>query len=371
VNIRDCDVYMVGSMAVPSDSTEEAMQIAAEGLGDRLFALPDGEVGQRSMWVAGLGVLSYYDHPDIEQAGEADGFRPVPGPFGPLGACRIRPGAGEVSLDGHLPYADAALSSFEQFRALKARGDVPSDIRFQVALPTPLAAISPFFGDPAEWAAMKRAYQRGIDAEIDRILEAIPADELSIQWDYCIELCDIVSAASGQRDLAKKVMPWNPVRTAEEAFAEHTALEYIRPLSARLPAEVTFGFHLCLGTFPSFPTTPVDDLEWVVRIAGALVANTPRRVDFVHLPAMADSGRGFFAPLANLEVGDARVFLGIEQRDGVEGIVRRGRAAREFLPEFGISHYCGYGRDDASKIRNVLRDLKDGADQLMSEPAAP
>lgn len=367
MDVRECGVYMVGSMAVPTDTIEEAMQIAAEGLGEDLFALPDGEVGTRSVWVAGLGALTYYEHPQIDA--QAEGLASVPGPFGPLGSCRIRPGADPVSLDGDLPYAPAALSSYENFRALKDQHAIPGDLRFQVALPTPHAAISPFFGEPRDWPEMKRAYQQAITADIRRILEVVPADELSIQWDYCIELCDIVSAASGGRELAGRVMPWNPALSAEETFAGHTAPEYIAPMSDGLPAEVTFGYHFCLGTFPSFPTTPVADLDWVVRIANTVVRNTPRRVDFVHLPSMPDARREFFAPLANLDIGDVRVFLGIEQRDGVEGILARGHAAQEFLPEFGISHYCGYGRDDSSQIRQLLADLREGARRLARERA--
>jgi hypothetical protein len=165
-------------------------------------------------------------------------------------------------------------------------------------------------------------------------------------------------------------MPWNPRRPAEELFAAHTSADYIAPLSDGLPGEVVFGYHFCLGTFPSFPTVPVDDLGWVVRIANAVVAATPRRVDFVHLPGMADSGRGYFAPLADLDVAGARVFLGLEQRDGAQAILERGRAAREFLPDFGISHYCGYGRDDRDRIHELLQDLRDGADLLAAERAS-
>ena len=54
---------------------------------------------------------------------------------------------------------------------------------------------------------------------------------------------------------------------------------------------------------------------------------------------------------------------------GAEAILRRGRAAREFLPDFGISHYCGYGRDDCERIRELLQDLRDGADLLAAERA--
>lgn len=369
MDVQDCDVYMVGSMAVPSDTVEEAMAIGAEGLGDRLFALPDGEVGLRAIWVAGLGALSYFEHPEIEQVGEDSGWPIIPGPLGALGSCRIKPRVERVSLVGHLPYAPAALSSYEIFKARKAAGELPADLRFEVAVPTPLAAIMPFFGDASEWPSVCSSYQEAITADLQRILAVIPPDELAIQWDYCIELCDICGSAKGTFDMSGQIMPWNPQRSADELFAHHTSAEYIAPLSDGIPDEVVFGYHFCLGTFPSFPTVAVDDLAWVVKIANAVVAVTPHRVDFVHLPAMADSGRSFFSPLAGLDVGGARPFLGIELRDGTDKIVKRGTAAMEFLPDFGISHYCGYGRDDRERIRELLADLRTGADRLAAARA--
>jgi hypothetical protein len=134
------------------------------------------------------------------------------------------------------------------------------------------------------------------------------------------------------------LQPATPMNSAEEKFAQYTAPYYIRPLSDCIPEEVRFGYHVCLGTSPQFPTVWTDDLAWVVRITNELVKNSPHRVDFLHLPATVDAGRSFFAPLRDLKVGKAKVFIGVGHRDGRKAIPAR---AREFLPDFGISHYCG------------------------------
>ena len=369
MDIRDSDVYMVGSMAVPSDTVEEAMGIAAEHLGQRLFAMPDGEVGtHRQMWAPGVGAQVFRNHPDVVLVDEASGFPSVETPLGLLGASRIRPGVEEFSLEGHLPYADAAIAGYQHLREMRERGEVPRGLRFQVALPTAFEIVSPWFGDRDEWPAMYRAYWRAIEAELGRIQEAIPPGELLLQWDFATEMSDIIAAATGRRELQTKLgLTWLPVLSAEETLEAHTALDTIEAMSRGVSDEVTFGYHLCLGTAISFPTTPADDLEWVVRVANTLVERTPHRVDFLHLPVMADSGGPFFAPLADLEVGDARVFLGLGHADGVEGILARGRAAREFLPAFGISNYCGYGRQEADHIHDLLSDLAEGADRLAAE----
>jgi len=160
--------------------------------------------------------------------------------------------------------------------------------------------------------------------------------------------------------------PWNPKGTTEQKFATHTAKEYIAPLTEGIPAEVLYGYHLCLGTWPKCPLTPVQDLTLVVRMANAIVANTPRRVDFVHLPMTKEADRQFCAPLTDLDIGEARVFLGLEWKDGRDAMLRRAKAAREFLPSFGISHYCGYGRDTVEQMPELLADLRAGADALSS-----
>ncbi len=363
-DLRDAKCFLVGSMSVPTDTVEEAMGLAAEHLGDELSSVPDGEVGLRNYWVAGLGKLTFSRHPDIE---EVDGG--FSSPLGPMGAHRIKDGTTVVGLEGYLPYADSAISSYEIFRGFKERGELAEDVRFHVAVPTPLAAVAPFFGDTEQWPAAKGAWQRAITGDIRRMVEAIPPDELAIQWDYCTEVCETIGAASGNREL-NEFMPWYPQVSADQAFEQHTSAEYLEPLAEGIPDEVRFGYHVCLGTHPQAPTVATEDLGWVVRIANALVANTPRRVDFMHLPAIADADRDFFAPLADLEIGDARPFLGIGQRDGAEAIARRGQAAREFLPDFGISHYCGYGRDDSERIRELLSDLRQGAELLAAERAS-
>ena len=132
------------------------------------------------------------------------------------------------------------------------------------------------------------------------------------------------------------------------------------------PAEVLYGYPLCLGTWPKCPLTPVQDLTFVVRMANAIVANTPRQVDFVHLPMTKEADRRFCAPLADLDVGEARVFLGVEWKDGRDAMLRRAKAAREFLPSFGMSHFCGYGRDFVEQMPELLANLRAGADTLRS-----
>lgn len=378
-SLKTSNVYLVGSMAVPSDTVEEAMRLAASKLGGHLSALPDGEVGKRSFWVAGLGMLTYSKHPQIEKrpdavaaprpatAAESEGDALVQSETYPddMGQYRLKPGVTHIDLEGYLPYAEAAISSYQVFRKLKDSGELPGDVRFQVDLPTPNAAVYPFFTDTSEWPVLMAAWQRAAKDEIRKILEVVPAGELALQWDYCVELVGILQAASGLPAVSQRDLTVN--ETPEETFARLTGAAYIGPMSDGVPDEVRFGFHMCLGTFPKFPSVHIDDLALVVRAANQLVKHSPHRVDFLHMPAVAEADRDFFAPLKDLKVGDAKIFLGVGHRDSRESIATRAKAAREFLPNFGISHYCGYGRDDRHHFGELLSELKGAADILASD----
>ena len=50
--LQESDVFLVGS--VPLESAEEVFRVCSEKVGDRVFALPDGELGPRQMWILAL-----------------------------------------------------------------------------------------------------------------------------------------------------------------------------------------------------------------------------------------------------------------------------------------------------------------------------
>jgi hypothetical protein len=87
------------------------------------------------------------------------------------------------------------------------------------------------------------------------------------------------------------------------------------------------------------------DMGLLVRMANFAVANSGRTVDWLHLAGpryLRSEDRSFFRPLADLEPGDARVFLGIVLPiDGVAGLRRRQDTASRYLSGFGVAMYCG------------------------------
>jgi hypothetical protein len=95
-------------------------------------------------------------------------------------------------------------------------------------------------------------------------------------------------------------------------------------------------------------------------MANFAVAHSGRTVDWLHLAGpryLRSEDRSFFRPLADLEPGDARVFLGIVLPiDGVAGLRRRQATASRYLSGFGVAMYCGFGRQPGADGTETMRE---------------
>jgi hypothetical protein len=95
-------------------------------------------------------------------------------------------------------------------------------------------------------------------------------------------------------------------------------------------------------------------------MANFAVASSGRPVDWLHLAGpryLRSEDRSFFRPLADLEPGDARVFLGIVLPiDGAAGLRRRQATASRYLADFGVAMYCGFGRQPGPDGTETMRE---------------
>ena len=171
-------VLLVGS--VPLRSAEEVFQVMAAELGDRLRRVPDGETGPRSDWIV-------WQYPVLSSRPEFEVCPPGPDQHRALPRLRIRDGESLDTLRfDDLGYAQAALSSFEVFARRKRDGQIPPHCRFQVSLPTPLAPIAAFVA-AEDQSRIEPLYEARIFHELATIFEAIPHDQLAVQWDTNFE----------------------------------------------------------------------------------------------------------------------------------------------------------------------------------------
>jgi hypothetical protein len=324
-------VHLVGS--VPLADAEAVFRRVAGMLGDRLRRMPDGETGPRSEWIA-------WQYPVFRASPLLEVASPDARPERELAPLRLRPDAHVEDLEfGELGYAEAAISSYELFAQLKREGVVAPGCRFLVSLPTPLGPVSAFVVIEDQ-PAVEPAYEDHMLAEVRRLLAAIPAGELAIQWDARYEF-SVLEGAVG--------VAFSDVRTG--------ILERLVRLSRPIPAEVELGYHLCYGDEEHGHFAEPDDARHLVDVANTLAEELHRPLDWIHMPV--PNGRAddaFFAPLRSLRLpAETELYLGLIHADvGLGGTRERIAAARRHVPTFGVATECGWGRGDAAVVDGLL-----------------
>jgi ubiquinone/menaquinone biosynthesis C-methylase UbiE len=198
-----------------------------------------------------------------------------------------------------------------------------------VSLPTPLAPVSAFVA-VEDQAAVERAYEAAMTADVEQILAAVPHDQLALQWDTNVEFGML------EGDLPV----WFPDVKAG-------ILERLIRISRGVPREVELGFHFCLGHDEQVERHVPRDLGRMVEVANALAAALDRPVNWVHMPLARDrADSAFVAPLAGLRLhAETELYLGaLHAGESDEETQRRIDDARATGADFGLATPCGWGR---------------------------
>jgi hypothetical protein len=332
------ELLLVGS--IPLETAEAVFRSLGGPLGQYLAYMPDGEIGDRQYWIDGIGYRVLNGHPEIETL-----KRPAPDANGverwrPLGIhdqfrFRVKPGVERVRFGDpgwRLGYTRDAVASYYVFRQLKKDGVIPARVRFQVCLPLTYSAVTSFFPDPADQPRIVPGFTAALGAEVAKIIELIPPDDLAIQWDLAVENRYVEAVLAKEGPEAAK-------REAERVMIP------AREISLHIPAAVALGYHSCYGTLDGWPSRQPSDLSGSVLLLNAAVAASGRRVEFIHLPTLGSAADAVFAPLKDLQAAGARVYLGaIHHMHDQAGLADQLRAAKKYLGEFGLSAPCGFGR---------------------------
>jgi hypothetical protein len=335
-------LLLVGSL--PADSTEAAFRAGAEHFAGLVFALPDGETGPRAAWVGYERERLARPHPDVVVVEETASPTGIPRHAYETPVFAIREGVDELRWETW-PRIDDAIESYAVFRRLRDDGAIPDGLRFQVGLPFPASALNAFKADYArDYPIAARGFEDLVARELVRLCEAIPPEDLAIQWDNAYETQDI-----------EGVLAWTPDDGAWERFAGPASR-----LTRLVPEEVLVGYHLCYGTFPEWPMYEAQDMSVMVRMANHAIAEAGRPFDWLHMAGpryLRSEDERYFAPLRDLEAPDTRVFLGIVlPLDGIPGLRRRAATARRFLADFGVAMYCGFGRQPGADGMDTMRE---------------
>ena len=325
-------VHFVGSIAL--DSVEEVLHEVGTTCGRRLRRVPDGEPGGRRLWIS-------WQWPVLRASAYLQEVRPQPqGRVGPP-ILELAPGVDPADIVfGEIGYAREARASYQDFLAARERGDLPAEVKFQVALPTPFAVISAFMV-PESMQAVMPAYERAMFAEVRRLAEAIPREDLAIQWDVCIEMViwdgqpSIIPRFPGAQEVVKQTLK--------------------RCLDA-VPADVEMGIHLCYGDWDAKHFVEPVDAAREVDLANTIVELADRPIAWMHMPVpIARTDDAFYAPLSYLRLGpEPELYLGLVHGDGRDR--QRIDAAAKVVSGFGIATECGIARQRTpERVRELIR----------------
>jgi hypothetical protein len=332
--------------SVNLDDAETVMREIATRVPSGLRRIPDGETGDRANWIF-FQFQRFAQLPWLVPArppGAADGdYEQVP-------QLRLADGAdpAEVSWPD-LGYADAYLGSYRVFATLREQGVIPAGVRFQVEYPTPMASIGAYIV-PEQQQALMDSYERAMFADLGRLLAAIPADEVAVQWDVAVEF-----------------------GTLEEAFGPGGAQAFDAIIAAlarcvdEVPAAIPAGLHMCYGDYGHQHFMQPASLALQVRVLNAVTAAAGRPVNFVSFTVpQYQREESYFAPLAGLaadpgtELNFALVpYHPAEQAPGTTGDqVELIDAALAASPggrrDWGICTECGMGRVSQDEVPALL-----------------
>lgn len=322
--------------SVPLENAEQVFRTTSSILGERVRRIPDGETGTRTNWIGWqAGVLA--QHPAFEIVPPED---PKYAAL-PVFRLRDRSQPGDVHFSD-LGYAVAAIESYSLFARLKGEGTIPADTRFQVSLPTPVATVAAFI-TTEDQAAVEPAYEAQMLVELQRIVEAVPHDQLAIQWDVAVEF-----------GIMEGVWKPEPGCQSDEASLVSRLLR----LGEAVPEPVELGYHLCYGDAGHEHFVQPTDTSRLVSVANAIAAGLKRPLNWIHMPVPRErDDDAYFAPLKGLKLHpETELYLGLVHLTGGEEATRkRIEAAQRTVPVFGVGTECGMGRRRPETIPDLLR----------------
>lgn len=331
-------VHLVGS--VPLESTEQVFRQVCGALGPYLQRVPDGETGERAGWIrfqqAMLG-----RHPQMEvdptveplQWRQWDGklLREVP-------QLRFKEGVDPATVDFETGYDAAAIDSYHVFKRLRDEGVVPAGTRFQVCLPTPMAPACVYVSWKARDAFL-RTYEAALMRALRNIVGAIPAADLSIQYDVCQEVL-----------VFENYFPHRWPDYKARIFATEGRI------GDAVPPGVELGYHLCYGSPADEHLVQPKDAAVLVELMNGIGDAVTRPLDFLHVPVPKPrTDDAYFAPFGAWRPRpETQLYLGLLHHDDDAGNARRIEAARRHVADFGVASECGWGRAAPGRLPGLL-----------------
>lgn len=335
-------IHLVGS--VPLSDAETVFRTVCDSVGPHLRRLPDGETGARRRWV---GMLSEIldRHPAFEPDPEERPFvmRLASGKVHrELTRLRIRPGINPEAIRFETGYAAMAKESFGVFTRLQGEGVIPSSMKFQVAIPSPLAPTYNYIGAKSRSVFLELFTQHLLD-EVRQIAATLPVEQVALQW-----------------DVLQEILIWENYFPDRPANYRAQILEVLGKIGDAVPQPMELGYHLCYGSPKDEHLVQPRDAGVITELIAETLGRVRRPIDFMHFPVPKDrTDQAFYRPLRELTAPPStQLFVGLAHVNDHEGNRRRLEQARDVMSVAGVASECGWGRSDPSRVGALLDSLR-------------
>ncbi len=346
-------VHFNGSVNL--SDTETVMREITARVPSGVRRIPDGETGDRGNWIF-FQMVKFLASPQLESAQPHDN----PADDYELPQVRLAEGVDPADMEWPDPgYADAYLESYATFTRLRDEGVIPAGVPFQVEYPTPLASISAYVvADQQE--ALLDSYEQAIFADLDRLLAALPHDDVAVQWDVAVEFGLLEQSFSSTESLSFDAIAARLARCVDQ-----------------VPGDLPVGLHLCYGDYQHQHFKQPESLGLQVRVLNAVSAAASRPINFVSFTVPQNyRDAAYFAPLRELDVDlDTELNFALvpyHPKDQPPGTTEeQARLIDEALGAspggaraWGICTECGMGRvqrDDVAGLLDLHREISNAS----------
>jgi methionine synthase II (cobalamin-independent) len=342
-----CLIHLVGS--VPLATFEDVLSTTASILGSRARRLSGGEIGRTAGWINSHYRI-FERHPSFEEYVHVERFDPRTSEI-KRRRFRLKSDAKVPSVEsfGPLGYAQDAADIYSILSGMKRAGGVAPATRVLVSIPAPYDILNLTLSKD-DFQTIRPIYESALIKEIERIIEAIPSDELAIQWDAAHEFEYLATSSPVFNHMSRQDVVAQLVR-----------------LGDGVPAKVELGYHCCYGNLNLRHFVEPIDMSDMVDVMNQVMTGLTRPVQFVHMPVPIDrTDDAYFTPLRDLRRSQGmELYLGLaHDRGGVAGTVNRAVVAKKVVANFGISTECGLGMRTPENVVQLLQIQAEAAAEI-------
>lgn len=345
---------LVGSMPFEDEAT--CMQRALDVLGPDLFALPDGEVGEKTpLFPKGNRIAWVIYALEVLTADRSswrivkDAVRGADGMAVDYDSIqKLKPLRSPAEMAKHvsLGYDTFFKNSYPRFKRMAAERGL-KQLKFQVGIPTGFA-MGFAFASQIEWLRYTNAFNTVLAREVNEVLREA-GDDVIIQLELPPEL------------FAAYMLPKPLIGLS---------LRPVHDLLRKISPGAQIGIHLCLGDFHNQAIVHPKTLDKMVAFSNRLVDSWPsdHKLAYIHYPLAEGAvppttDAGYYQPLKHIRLAPGARFvagfvhekLSLDENVRILAAIEQARGG-----PVDVAASCGLGRrtpDEASQVMELMHQL--------------